>query len=188
MIDQHPRPWRVDKHENAGWILDADGKVVIGQWFGPALVPTAELTADLIVAAVNAYSPWVRTTDRGPSPCPFCGSGRVHLEETESTHTYNKTFYHYACDKCGGRTAYKDTEALAIEDWNKRGVAPDSPWVSVEDQLPEVGVFVIAWHPLWRRSRIVRFGEPIPEQWDLELQGEWKDPTHWMPPPAPPST
>jgi hypothetical protein len=58
MSDQHPRPWRVDSCSMFANILDADGDDVCHD--------IASDIADLIVAAVNACSPWISVEDRLP--------------------------------------------------------------------------------------------------------------------------
>lgn len=54
-------------------------------------------------------------------PCPFCG-GKAYISK-EDCYGYDDNDYMVFCDKCGlqlGFTMQYDTEAEAIEAWNRR--------------------------------------------------------------------
>lgn len=64
MSDQHPRPWRVD---DEGRVVDANGESIAYYDGGQTEQLGYEAgVADLIVAAVNAHSPWISVEDRLP--------------------------------------------------------------------------------------------------------------------------
>ena len=56
-------------------------------------------------------------------PCPFCGEEYVpgvegHVKVTETAKSGPR--YGVKCYRCGGRAEWFDTEAEAIEAWNRR--------------------------------------------------------------------
>lgn len=105
-------------------------------------------------------------------PCPFCGSMGIPYQ---TSLPYNP--WGVDC-KCGAACGISNTKEQAIAAWNTR--APQSPWIKVEDRLPENandccvvcnGVRMFGW---WNEAnRGWRFSA-------LPLEGV----THWMPIPS----
>lgn len=100
MSDQHPRPWSITE---IGWIIDADGGVVAYELGDDNDRPTA----DLIVAAVNAHSPWISVDERLPEE-------NTAVLAANGDFAQSPAWYRWVADdsQCGGRHASWSNDAV----------------------------------------------------------------------------
>lgn len=106
-------------------------------------------------------------------PCPFCGS-KASYDQAESIHV--------SCTKhlCPAN----DFGTFVIdEEWNTRA----SPWVSVEDRLPEEGEYLCLLDDESPFSNVClsRYTKKVVPNWEAERYRHSLI-THWMPLPEPP--
>lgn len=74
-------------------------------------------------------------------PCPFCGG----VAEVGFCKASDGTVA-VECPECQALGPFRRVEAAAAHEWNTRL----SPWISVEERLPEDGLYVLAFSPAYR--------------------------------------
>lgn len=110
-------------------------------------------------------------------PCPHCGScAKVYLAQ-------NYLWFVFCTNKfCNNITIYFETKERAINQWNTR--APQSEWISVNDDLPELHVPV-----LFAVKGEIRIGHFYHHNKKFISEGDkfyMSDVDGWMPLPNPP--
>ena len=122
-------------------------------------------------------------------PCPFCGSDSVQMSPE---HLKAYVF----CEKCGthgpvywGDQTKQESQEKASIAWNL--ATRPSPWISVEDRLPEKGASFLGWCETDEGPRIYQlhmgdWGDPEVAVYCLTDDCWWgsysiSDMTHWQP-------
>ena len=131
-------------------------------------------------------------------PCPFCGGDGEVVSELGAG------VYAAKCMECDSGTFEWGDPGHAAAAWNRR----PSPWISVEERLPENADTVLVAHQM--KDGSYQTGDPLTAQywpypttgaawpesfgqktwWDVDREG-FEHPvsgvTHWMPLPEPPT-
>ena len=103
--------------------------------------------------------------------CPFCGGEAELLELCAG--------FHVSCNDCDANSSADGwTEDGAVDLWNAR--TNESPWISVEDELPKDEGFVVTFGFDGPDMCKFRNGKFSSDGFILHV-------THWMPLPKPPT-
>jgi hypothetical protein len=113
-------------------------------------------------------------------PCPFCGGEALPYQGCKMA---DPDRYYIQCQRCPASTDASCDIRLAERAWNTR----PSPWCSVADRLPEVGIEGYLTHggeciEPWRVCFMDKTGWRVLDDFEDSAPGV----THWMPLPLPP--
>lgn len=104
-------------------------------------------------------------------PCPFCGKQEGTLKPLKP-----EGLSRVECNHCGNLAGRSEQES--INQWNKR----QSPWISVEDRLPEECVMVLVSYGTLKEIAYFEFEDGKPSWHDRNSFGQpWiQSPRFWM--------
>lgn len=113
-------------------------------------------------------------------PCPFCDSKNVKLCN------YLESSFWGDCFHCGAQGSRRANGGVAVSVWNTR----PSPWISVEDRLPEESKTCFIYLPSVNKHTAFKgFCDDLNNIWHTKLKSHARTNkvTHWMPIPELPS-
>lgn len=114
-------------------------------------------------------------------PCPLCKSNKILVGD--DLNAINELYGYVICLKCGLKMEgfkgnWEDAKKFAITKWNRRA----SPWVRVEDGLPEHYQDVLIKLVRCSDSIISATWHGIDNHFFSNVSGhDYPDATHWMP-------
>lgn len=113
-------------------------------------------------------------------PCPFCGGEA----EINRGYSFGMTYiYEVECENCKALMGVFESEAEAIEAWNRRTEEHKGGWISVSERLPEESLnSVLGWDEYRNRCCFVQY---IGGRWVLGNDIDSVKIIAWQPLPEP---